>query len=279
MKQESSVTTVVVSRNRRDELLDTLPRHHRPVILIDNASTDGTAMAVSRSVPDVRVVRRGTNLGAPARNAGVRLAETPYIAFADDDSWWEPDSIEAAVAILDMHPQIGLLAARILLHADEREDPLCRLMASSPLPTRPDLPGIPVLGFAACAAVVRRTAFLSAGGFDPVVFFVGEEDRLAIDLAAEGWQLCYDPRLVVHHYPSARREGDSARGALVARNQLLTAVMRRPWPVVLRTTGRSARSATGRRGLLQAIPRLPSAMSNRRRIPTNLENRLRMLDA
>jgi hypothetical protein len=112
-----------------------------------------------------------------------------------------------------------------------------------------------------------------------VVFFVGEEDRLAIDLAAEGWQLCYDPRLVVHHYPSARREGDSARGALVARNQLLTAVMRRPWPVVLRTVGRSARSATGRRGLLQAIPRLPSAMSNRRRIPTNLENRLRMLDA
>jgi GT2 family glycosyltransferase len=279
MEQKSSVTTVVVSRNRRDELLDTLPRHHRPVILIDNASTDGSATAVAKAVPDVHVVRPSRNLGAPARNAGVRLAETPYVAFADDDSWWEPDSIEAAVTILDAHPQIGLLAARILLHADEREDPLCRVMASSPLPAVPNLPGTPVLGFVACAAVVRRTAFLSAGGFDPVVFFGGEETRLAIDLAAEGWQLCYDPRLVVHHYPSARREGDAARGSLIARNQLLTAVMRRPWPVVLRTTGRSARSATGRRGLLRAIPRLPWAISNRRHIPTNLERRLRMLDA
>jgi GT2 family glycosyltransferase len=279
MKQKSSVTTVVVSRNRRDELLDTLPRHHRPVILIDNASTDGTATAVSKSVPDVHVVRHSRNLGAPARNAGVRLAETPYVAFADDDSWWEPDSIEAAVTILDAHPQIGLLAARILLHADEREDPLCRVMASSPFPAPPNLPGTSVLGFAACAAMVRRTAFLSAGGFDPVVFFAGEETRLAIDMAAEGWHLCYDPRLVVHHYPSARREGDASRAALVARNELLTAVMRRPWPVVLRTIGRCARSATGRRGLLQAIPRLRSAMSNRRRIPANLETRLRMLDA
>ncbi|MDX6239479.1 MAG: hypothetical protein QOG10_4294 [Kribbellaceae bacterium] len=279
MKQKSSVTTVVVSRNRRDELLDTLPRHHRPVILIDNASTDGTATAVSKSVPDVHVVRRSKNLGAPGRNVGVRLAETPYIAFADDDSWWEPDSIEAAVTMLDTHPRIGLLAARILLHADEREDPLCRVMASSPLPAPPNLPGTPVLGFAACAAVVRRTAFLSAGGFDSVVFFGGEETRLAIDLAAGGWQLCYDPRLVVHHYPSARREGELTRSTLLARNELLTAVMRRPWPVVLRTTGRFARSATGRRGLLQAIPRFPSAMSNRRRIPANLETRLRMLDA
>jgi GT2 family glycosyltransferase len=249
------------------------------VILIDNASTDGTAAAVTESVPDVRVVRSNRNLGAPARNVGVRLAETPYIAFADDDSWWEPDSIQAAVTILDTHPQIGLLAARVLLRADEREDPLCRVMAASPLPALPNLPGTPVLGFAACAAAVRRTAFLSAGGFDPVVFFAGEEARLAIDMAAEGWELCYDPQLVVHHCPSALRQGDMVRSALIARNQLLTAVMRRPWPVVLRTTGRSARSATGRRGLLRAIPRLPSAMSSRRRIPTNLENRLRMLDA
>ncbi|HEY0693862.1 MAG TPA: glycosyltransferase family 2 protein, partial [Kribbella sp.] len=189
------------------------------------------------------------------------------------------DSIEAAVTMLDTHPQIGLLAARILLHADEREDPLCRVMASSPLPAPRNLPGTPVLGFAACAAMVRRTAFLSAGGFDPVVFFAGEETRLAIDMAAEGWHLCYDPRLVVHHYPSARREGDVSRAALVARNELLTTVMRRPWPVVLRTAGRYAWSATGRRGLLQAIPRFHSAISNRRRIPANLETRLRMLDA
>ena len=46
----------------------------------------------------------------------------------------------------------------------------------------PDLPGRSVLGFLACGAVVRRSAFVQAGGFDPVVHFGGEEERLALDL-------------------------------------------------------------------------------------------------
>jgi hypothetical protein len=49
----------------------------------------------------------------------------------------------------------------------------------SPLPRQPDLPGPPVLGFVACGAVVRRSAYLAVGGFSPVVFFLGEETLLA----------------------------------------------------------------------------------------------------
>jgi|SRR5215207_9094290 len=279
MQHGGSVTTVVVSRNRRDELLATLPRHRRPVILIDNASTDDSVAAVTESVPDVRVIRLSSNHGATARNLGVQLAETPYVAFADDDSWWEQDSLDRAIATLDAHPRVGLLAARILLGPAERRDPLCDVMAASPLSGGPDLPGTPVLGFAACGAFVRRSSFLAAGGFDEVVFFLGEEARLAIDLAAAGWQLCYDPELVVHHHPSVRREGRDIRAALVARNDFLTAVMRRPWTIVLRTARELARSPNGRRGLRDAVPRLPAALSRRRRIPARLERDLRLLDS
>jgi GT2 family glycosyltransferase len=273
----STVTTVVASRNRRAELLDSLARHQRPVILLDNASTDGTADAVEAAYPDVRVVRLPTNLGAPARNLGVELAETPYVAFADDDSWWEPGSLEQAVKILDEHPEIGLLAARILLGTAEVEDPICRELAESPLPAPPGLPGPPVLGFVACAAVVRRDAYLTAGGFDPVVFFPGEEARLAIDLAAAGFQLCYVPSLVIHHHPSPSRHPAAARQILVARNELLTAVMRRPWSAVLRICVRLARRATGRRGVLQTVPRLRAALAARRSVPDQVERDLRLL--
>ena len=60
---------------------------------------------------------------------------------------------------------------------------------SSPLPAAVDLPGPRILGFVACGAVVRRAAFREAGGFDAVVHFAGEEERVAIDLAAAGWGL------------------------------------------------------------------------------------------
>ena len=63
------------------------------MILVDNGSTDGTVAAVRDARPDLRVVRLGTNRGAPARNLGVRLAATPYVAFADDDSWWSPGAL------------------------------------------------------------------------------------------------------------------------------------------------------------------------------------------
>ena len=61
-----------------------------PVIVVDNASTDGTAPLVRRRHPEVRVLRLSEDIGAAARTEGVRRAATPYIAFCDDDTWWAP---------------------------------------------------------------------------------------------------------------------------------------------------------------------------------------------
>jgi GT2 family glycosyltransferase len=275
--QRPVVTTVVMTRNRRDELLANLPRYRRPVIVVDNASTDGTPDAVATAAPDVSVVRLRVNSGAQARNIGVLLARTPYVAFSDDDSWWQDESLDRAAEVLDEHPSIAALAARIVLRATEDLDPLCAAMADSPLPDDSDLPGLPVLGFAACGVVVRRDAFLASGGFDRVVFFAGEESRLAIDMAVAGFHLRYLPELVAHHNPSPSRTGPDERAALIARNRLLTAVMRRPWSVAVRQTANLARTSPGRRALAQALPRLPIALADRRRVPAQLEDQLRLL--
>jgi GT2 family glycosyltransferase len=267
------VTTVVATRNRWTDLVETIPRHQRPVVLVDNGSDDGTPARVREAFPHVRVVELDHNAGAVARNVGVRAAETPYVAFADDDSWWAGGALDRAAACLDAHPRLGLLAATILVGDDERLDPVCREMAHSPLPARPDLPGPPVLGFVACGTVVRREAFLAAGGFDDVVHFGGEEERLALDLASRGWGLSYVDDVVAHHHPSATRDGRAARRTLLARNRLLTALMRRPWPVVCR----DARLA-GRDGFVQAVPRAAQALRRRAVVPVELEHELRLLE-
>ena len=92
--------------------------------------------------------------GAVARTIGVHLARTPYVAFSDDDSWWEPGALARAAELFDAHPRLGLIAARVLVGADRVPDPINAAMAGSPLPSEPGLPGPSVLGFLACAAIL-----------------------------------------------------------------------------------------------------------------------------
>jgi len=119
-----NVTVVVASRNRRADLLASLPRHEAPVILVDNGSTDGTVAAVGSALPAVQILPLGRNVGALARTVGVLAATTPYVAFADDDSWWAPGALARAVEVLEAHPAVALVTGRILLGPDERVDPL-----------------------------------------------------------------------------------------------------------------------------------------------------------
>jgi GT2 family glycosyltransferase len=271
---------VVITRDRRDSLLATLPRHEAPVILVDNASGDGTVGELRRRMPHVTVVPLSRNLGAVARNVGVRLARTPYVAFADDDSWWQPGALARAVSRLSADPGIGLLAGRVLVGSQLRTDPVSHQMAVAPL-GRYGAAGLPrILGFLACGAVVRRDAFLAAGGFDPVVHFPGEEERLAIDLAALGWELVYDEGVEVRHEPAQRVGSDPfSRQRLIARNSLLTGVMRRPWSLVgAQLVADLAAGGPRRAGVWAAVPRLPAALRERR-IVAPVEEALRTLSA
>ncbi len=275
---DAGVTVVVMTRDRRDDLCRTLPRHEAPVILVDNGSRDDTVAIVRRTRADASIVELGENRGACARNVGACRAPTPYVAFADDDSWWAPGSLARAVEVLDAHPRVALLAARILVGPRQVEDPVCAVMAGAPLARAPDLPGPSILGFLACAAVVRRSAFLGVGGFDDVVFFVGEEERVALDLASAGWGLSYVPELVVHHHPSVSRQR-RPRAVHEVRNQVLVAVQRRPWSVSAGIVGQALRSGPiGRAGVRAAVPKLGAALRSRRRLPATVEAARRRLD-
>jgi GT2 family glycosyltransferase len=287
----SRTTVVIATRNRCAELLRTLGklaalRPRPPVVVVDNGSTDETvsaAHAAAKTLGGIRLIRLRRNEGAVARNAGVAVAATPYVAFSDDDSWWAGDALPRAERVLDRHPQLGLVAARTLVGPDEHGDPVSERMAVSPLGREPSLPGPSVLGFLACSAVVRRRAFREVGGFSRVLHFVGEETLLAYDLAARGWQLCYVDSVVAHHHPSLIRANRLERDVRELRNQALVAWMRRPAPVAvgagLGLLRRMPRYPPAGLAAAGALLRLPLALASRRRLPDDVERRIRVLDA
>ena len=277
--EDPRVTVVVASRNRREELLASLARHRAPVIYVDNASTDGSVEAVREAHPHVEIVRLRRNAGAFARTIGVRRARTPFVAFADDDSWWAPGALARGAGALARHPHLGLINAHILVGAEERTDTVCDLMARSPLPAVPGMPGVPILGFVACAAMVRRDAFLAVGGFDPVVRFPGEEERVALDLAAAGWAMSYLDDAVIHHHPSPVRHSPDQRTRAITRSAVLTAAMRLPWRDAVGRV-RDAWQAGGprRSGARDAVGDLAAAVRARRPVPPEVLDLLRLLD-
>ncbi|MFM9498595.1 carbamoyltransferase N-terminal domain-containing protein [Streptomyces galilaeus] len=177
-----------------------------PVIVTDNASGDGTAAAVRRGFPEVLLLEPGTNLGAVGRNLAVRHVRTPYVAFCDDDTWWEPGSLRRAADLLDAGRRLAAVTARIVVEPDGGEDLVVKELRESPLTGPDDLPG-PALGsFLAAATVLRVDAFRAAGGFHPGLWLGGEEELLATDLLRQGWWLNYAEELTVHHQASLLRD-------------------------------------------------------------------------
>lgn len=272
------LSVVILTYNRVAELQRTLEHMlalpELPVIIVvDNASTDSTASLVRERFPEVTLISMEKNIGAAARNIGVQHVRTPYVAFADDDSWWAPGSLEEAVRVLDACPQIAALCARILLGKEEKEDPICSVMASSPLLSN-ELPGPALLGFIACAVVFRRTAYLEAGGYEPKFFVGGEEELLTLDMVASGWSVVYLQNLTVHHYPSPQRDS-AGRRTIVIRNSLWVVWLRLPLMRAMKETWRIYRSAhdheTFKSAFLSALNELPWIYAKRRVLPPRVQ--------
>ena len=157
-------------------------------------------------------------------------------------------------------------------------DPTCVAMASSGLPPAAD-GGIPIVGFIACGAVVRRHAFLEAGGFDPRFGVGGEEQVLSLDLLHAGWSMRYFDEVVAFHHPSLARD-PAARRRRERRNALWSAWLRRhsreAWRATLEALrgGRESRAA-----LLEALREFRWILRNRRPVRPEVERLVRAIAA
>jgi GT2 family glycosyltransferase len=288
---ESRTSFVIASRDRSPELAVVLDRlldtTSCPIVLVDNASSDDSVEMARRvaagSAGRLEVIALTENLGAVGRNVGVQKCTTPFVAFCDDDSWWDADATGIAEEVFDAHPTVALLAARTVMWPSGDDDPIVEMLAASPLGHDPALPGPSILGFLACSAMVRKDAFDAVGGFSPILHFRGEERLLAWDLAANGWDLCFCPSLVAHHRPSVVRAASASQKARSTRNDVLTTWLRRPVRDCVIAGVDFARAAATDAAhalaLAEALRLLPAVLHQRRRLPPDVERSLARLEA
>jgi len=174
-----SISFVIATYNRRETLLSTLQRlhssgagpHECEIIVVDNASSDGTADAVRSCFPDVRLVGVPRNLGSCAKACGVDWACGDYVVFLDDDSYPRSGTVERMVARFDSDQQLGAAGFMIHLPDGQRE---CSA-----------LPHV----FVGCGAGLRREALLHVGGLDRSLFMQAEEYDLCFRLVHARWRV------------------------------------------------------------------------------------------
>jgi GT2 family glycosyltransferase len=238
------VSAIVLAYRRRAEVANTLDRLADlpvdEVIVVDNASEDGTADLVRSRGGAVRLVEAGGNVGAAGRNLGAEVARGEFLVMLDDDSYPRPGAIEAALAVFAHAPGVGLIGGSVrdvdpdgqIRFADEVGSFDWWLRAG-----RSEVPssGLPAFFFPEGACLVRRQAYLEAGGCFAPYFVTMTELDLTIRLIACGWDVRYVPAAVFEH-----RKADAGRtsGAgilrLRVRNQLWYFWLRFPAAVALR---------------------------------------------
>jgi GT2 family glycosyltransferase len=285
-RPEHRVTVVVITHNRRDELTRTLDYlaalPERPaVIVVDNGSGDGTAAHVRWHYPEVALIAARRNLGAVGRNVALRRVLTPYVAFCDDDTWWEPGSLARAADALDAHPDVASVTARIIVEPSGEDDPIVAELAGSPVPGRAGLPGPALLSIMAGASVLRVDAFRAAGGFSPRLWLGGEEELLCTDLLSAGYWLCYLPGAIVHHQASLARDA-RLRRRLGIRNTLWFTWLRRPARSAVQRTAELAvtvpRDSASVAAFGAAALGLPWVLRERRPVGPELEAQIQLLE-
>jgi GT2 family glycosyltransferase len=169
------------------------------VIVVDNASDDGTVEMVRERFPAVRLIELGENVGfARAVNAGVRAGSGQIVVLLNNDVDAEPGFVEAIVAPF-ADARVGMVAGMTLMPASDRVDGFGieidatlaaynRLRGRTP-GERPGVLAAPSGG----AAAYRRSAWEETGGLDQTLFAYGEDLDLGLRIRAAGWQAAGAP--------------------------------------------------------------------------------------
>jgi GT2 family glycosyltransferase len=229
----ATVSAIIVSFNVRDFILDTLRAYYETcgseaeVIVVDNASSDGSAEAVKERFPQAQLLGLGHNVGfGIANNKGLELSHSDLVLVMNPDVVVRPGCVAALQRFMVEHPDVGAAGPRL-----ERPDGRLDLAARRAFPTpeaafyrfiglsrlfprsarfnRYNLGARPLdgpheidAGTAACL-MVRRAAIDKVGFFDPAFFMFGEDLDLCYRLKQGGWKIFYVPEAVAIHVKGA----------------------------------------------------------------------------
>lgn len=210
-----TASVIIVNYNGRDHLekcLKSLQSENCPsheIVLLDNASTDGSATFVQQFFPEVRVIQNSINSGfGHGNNVAAKYARGEYLAFLNPDTEVEPGWLDALIAALNADPKAGLATSKIVLLADRDRIntcgneihltglTLCRGLGLQ----RRALDRIAEVGAVSGAAfAIRRSLFEDLGGFDGDFFLYMEDTDLSLRARLAGYTCVCAPSSVVCH--------------------------------------------------------------------------------
>jgi len=266
------------------------PADRFEVIVVDDASSDGTVEYLAAEFPWVRVAALTQNSGfIAACNAGVAAAQGEVLVLLNNDTEAEPGWLAALVTALMEHPEAGSAASKMLLF--DRRDTLHTAGDTMGRNGIPRNRGVWekdagqydqdrwVFGPCGGAAAYRREAWQQAGGLDPALWMYLEDVDLAWRLQRLGWRSIYAPEARIYHQLSATGGGVLASyftgrntlwviarnwpGALLRRHwrAIVAAQLRIAWEAMRAWRGEAARARL--RGQLAGLLGLPRAWRQR----------------
>lgn len=240
MKELPLISAVILNWNGKeylDRCLQSVKEQtypHMETILVDNASTDGSAESVKNLFPDLRLLINHKNLGYGAgNNRGIREAMGRYIFILNSDTEVEERCVEALWQCIETDQRMGTTTPKILLY--ERRD----IIDAAGLTIYPDGLSIgrgrlepqerysdkeEVFFGSGCASLYRREMFEEIGLFDADFFAYAEDTDLGWRARLAGWKAYYVPEAVVYHHHSKKFGTYSpAKAFFVERNRIWVA--------------------------------------------------------
>ena len=233
MKCNIKLSIVIVSFNTKSLLKRCLgsirlypPSASHETIVVDNASSDGSAEMVASLFPEVKLIRSAENLGfAAANNRALRIAGGEFILFLNSDTELLPISLDPLLRHFEMHPETGIVGPT---EQFENGNPYPTICPSPDLSfiffnhsglrrrfyknklinpyrllwERAQVTGEPVeVDWLSCASMMVRCQVLDEiGFFDEGYFFYMEETDLCERVRRAGWKIDFIPQSrVIHH--------------------------------------------------------------------------------
>jgi GT2 family glycosyltransferase len=208
----------IVNTNSRELLLaclESLAGTDAEIVVLDNASEDGSADAVRERFPGVRVIAQAHRAGFGANhNAVIRATTGRYVYVLNEDTTARDWGFETLMAYLDAHPRVAALGPRLVYPDGRLQDSAWRF--PTPLVSTLALATLGRLGVTqsrgnapravdwvtGAAVVLRREALEEVGLFDEGFFLYSEEVDLQARLHRAGWEVHYLPAVTVVHHES-----------------------------------------------------------------------------
>jgi GT2 family glycosyltransferase len=216
------------------------------IVVVDNASSDGSLAAVEAGYPQVKIIRLDRNIGfAAANNHAVSgLNDAAWVVLLNPDAFPDPDWLARLVDAAQQRPEYQFFGSRMLLDKDPRVlDGTGDVYHVSGQVWRrhhghksesTDLRVEEVFAPCAAAALYRRDALLEVGGFDESYFAYLEDVDLGFRLRLAGYRCLYVPDAIVRHVGSATTGGRRSDFSLYHghRNLVWTYFKNMPWPLL-----------------------------------------------